>query len=85
MSKKVSDTKEYNLFWWVDERNSKILINLPKLFQKNLDTDSNRIFANFKRTTVHDYIEKGYSPNTLMGEVAQAYDDYQVLKAMFKI
>jgi hypothetical protein len=84
MSKVSSETK-HNLFWYFDRKNPKILLNLVGLFETHLDAENSRLFASFKKNAVNNYMEKGYYPNTLMGEVARAGDDYAVLKEMFKL
>ena len=82
---KVSSEVQHNLFWYFDKKNPKILINILGLFETHLDVQSSRLFANFKKSAVNNYMEKGYYPNTLMGEVSKAGDDYAILKDMFKL
>jgi len=82
---KVSSERNHNLFWYFDKKNPKILINILGLYETNLDVQSSRLFANFKKSFVNNYMEKGYYPNTLMSEVAKAGEDYAVLKEMFKL
>jgi hypothetical protein len=83
--KKVSEETGHNLFWYFDERNPKMLINLLKLYESHINVESNRLFADFKKKTVKNYMERGFYPNTLMGEISKADEDYQVLKEMFKL
>jgi hypothetical protein len=82
---KVSQEGNLNLFWYVDKKNPKILINILGLFETHLDSDSSRFFADFKKKTMNNYMQRGYQPNTLMSEVSKAADDYEVLKEMFKL
>ncbi len=84
---KVSDGYQNtnSLYWAFDERNHKMLMNFPKLFESHLDVESSRLFAKFKKDKVGKFMERGYYPNTLMSEVSKADDDYQVLKQMFNL
>jgi len=82
---KVSNEKDHNLFWYFDKRNPKMLINILGLYETHLEVQGSRIFANFKKNAVNDYMERGYYPNTLMSEISRAQDDYLVLKDMFKL
>ena len=82
---KVSQEGNLNLFWYVDNRNPKIFLNILGLYEAYLDSDSSRFFAKFKKMTVNNYMQRGYNPNTLMNEIAKGADDYAVLKEMFKL
>ena len=82
---KVSSEVKHNLFWYFDKKNPKILINIVGLYETHLEAENSRLFAGFKKNAVNNYMEKGYYPNTLMGEVSKAGDDYAVLKEMFKL
>jgi hypothetical protein len=82
---KVSNEKDHNLFWYFDKRNPKMLINIIGLFETHLDATGSRMFANFKKNAVNNYMKYGYYPNTLMSEVSRAENDYQKLKEMFKL
>ncbi len=82
---KVSKEVNHNLFWYFDKKNPKILINILGLYETHLDPDSSRLFAAFKKKTVNNYMQRSYYPNTLMGEVSRAAEDYAILKEMFKL
>lgn len=82
---KVSKELDHNLFWYFDKKNPKMLINILGLFESHLDVEGSRIFANFKKNAVNNYMERGFYPNTLMSEVAKANEDYLILKDMFKL
>jgi len=82
---KVSKEVHHNLFWYFDRKNPKILINILGLYETHLNVESSRLFASFKKNTVNNYMERGLYPNTLMGEVANAAEDYAVLKEMFQL
>jgi hypothetical protein len=85
MSKKTSTEKIVNHDWQEDTRNPKMLINLPKLFNAHLDSESNKFFAGPKCFVMRKYMERGYVPNTIMSDISKAYDDYQLLKIMFNL
>jgi hypothetical protein len=85
MSGKTSTEKIVNHDWLVDGANHKILLNLPQLFTRYLDGESNVIFGEPKIKKMREQIEKGYYPNTLMSDIGKAYDDYLVLKKMFNL
>lgn len=83
--KKMSEEKPNNWQWYYDYKNPKMLINLPRLFETHLDVDTDRFFASYKLGTMRRYMERGYTPNTLMGDVAEAVEHYGILKEMFKL
>ena len=82
---KVSSEVDHNLFWYFDKKNPRMLINILGLYETHLNVETSRIFASFKKNFVNNYMERGYYPNTLMGEVSRANEDYLVLKNMFKL
>lgn len=82
---KVSEQIYINPYWACDERNPKMLINLPKLFESYLDVDSSKLFSKTKTHLMRTFMEKGYTPNTLVEDVAFAEDNYQVLSRMFDL
>jgi hypothetical protein len=73
------------MFWYFEMKNPKMLINILGLYETNIDPTGSRIFANFKKKAVNDLMERGYYPNSLMGEISRADEDYKVLKEMFKL
>ena len=84
MSKKVSSANT-NLYWEHDERNPKMMINFLKLYESYINPESSRLFAKFKTSTIRNFMERGYYPNSLMSEISKADEDYQVLKDMFRL
>lgn len=85
MSKVSQERIGSNIYWVLDERNPKMLINFVKLYESYIQPESSRLFARYKTETVKKFMERGYYPNTLMSEISKADEDYQVLKEMFKL
>lgn len=83
--KKVSEQININPYWAVDEQNPKMAINLPKLFESYLDVDSSKLFAKTKNDLMKKFMERGYTPNTLLEDIAFAEDNYQTLTKMFSL
>jgi len=82
---KVSDQININPYWVCDEKNPKMLINLPKLFESYLDVDSLKLFSKTKTNLMRTFMERGYTPNTLIEDIAFAEDNYQTLSKMFDL
>jgi len=59
--------------------------SLPYLFQKFLDKDYSRFFAQPKVEYNLKNIERGYYPGNLMGDISKAELHYQKLNEMFKL
>lgn len=58
---------------------------LPYLFQKYLDSNYSRLFAQAKLNENLKYMTRGYYPNNLMSDVSKAELHYQKLNEMLKL
>jgi len=83
--KKVSDQINANPYWVCDDNNPKMLINLPKLYESYLDVESLKLFSKAKTTLMRTFMERGYTPNTLIDDISFAEDNYQTLCKMFDL
>lgn len=59
--------------------------SLPYLFQKFLDKDYSRFYAQPKLEYIFKNIERGYYPDKLMNDIPKAELHYQKLNEMFKL
>lgn len=82
---KLAESSFANIEWKYDFRNPKQLINLSHLFEKYLNVDSSRVFANPKRNQTREWMSRGYLPGLMIEDVSRAEGDYQILREMFKL
>lgn len=83
--RKVSEEKNVNAYWACDDTNPKMAVNFPKLYESYLDVDCSRMFSQVKNQIMRKYMSKGFTPNTLMEDVAFAEDNYKILSEMFDL
>ena len=83
--KKVSKEVNINPYWVCDDKNPKMLVNLPKLYESYLDVDYSKVFSKTKVSIMKGFMDRGYTPNTLIEDISFAEDNYLILSKMFDL
>ena len=74
-----------NIFRLFDTDNTNSLLLLQLRFERNLDVDGSRLFAQFKLKENQKWVKRNLYPTVLCEQVANAENDYRRLSKLFAL